>query len=144
MGFGEKILGLFAPSGDTIRGTLEGAGSLAKDIRESITGEGVKLKQEELRVKVMALQQAIDIALVDVTKVEAKGNWFQRSWRPGLAWVIIGVIFVQYLLYPVLSWVWAWRGFPEIPAPTLAAADLWPIILGLIGYRSYEKQRGVV
>jgi len=134
MGFMDLFSG-----GDTIKGAIEGAGTLAKDIRESITGEGAEIELEELRVKSLELANAVDLAIVNVTALEAQGNWLQRSWRPLLAYCIIGVIFVQYLLHPVLAWI-----KPDILAPVLNSAELWPIILGLIGYRSYEKTKNLI
>ena len=136
---GEKIVGLFMPSGDTIKGVAEGLGTAAKDLRESITGEGHELSMEELKVHSLEMSDKVLMGLQSISAIEAQGNWFQRSWRPGLAWCIIGVIFVQYLLYPVLSWAWVWAEKGTIPAPQIDAADLWPIILGLIGYRTIEK-----
>ena len=41
------------PGGDTIKGTLEGAGSLAKDIRSAITGEINPEKKAELEAKLL-------------------------------------------------------------------------------------------
>ena len=134
MGF----LDLFKGCGYTIRGALEGAGTLAKEIRESVTGEGAKLESSALENKALELANSVYLAIIKVTAIEAQGNWFQRSWRPGLAWVIILVIFVQYLLHPILAWA-----NPEIAAPALKAAELWPIIMALIGYRTYEKQKGL-
>lgn len=137
MGFN---LGSLFGGGDTIKGVIEGAGSLATDIREAVTGEGVELKKEELVGKANELETTLMTAVQQVNLAEAtQGNWFQRSWRPGLAWIIISVIGAQYLLYPVLTWLAVWAGWNMPPAPALEASDLWPIILGLIGYRSFEK-----
>ena len=135
MGIGSTLASLFG-GGKAIPDTVKSVGTLAKDIRDSFTGEGAKLEASELENKALELAQQVDLALIDVSKVEARGNWLQRSWRPLLAYSCILVIFVQYFLQPIMAWI-----KPEIGAPALNAADLWPIILALIGYRTYEKQQ---
>jgi len=134
------ILDLFKPSGDTISGVLVGAGELAKGIRETITGEGVELQHAELVQASNELEAKLMLASQSTAKTEAQhGNWFQRSWRPGLAWAIILVLMLQYLLFPVLTWIATWAEIAMPPTPAMNVKDLWPIILGLIGYRSFEK-----
>lgn len=134
------LLNLFTPSGDTVSGVLSGAGELAKDIRETITGEGVELDHAQLVQEANELETQLMLAAQKTAEAEARhGNWFQRSWRPGLAWSIIAVITLQYLVFPIMTWIAVWSGSPMPPPPTLVAADLWPIILGLIGYRTFEK-----
>ena len=144
MGFGAKLLGLFTPSGDTIKGVAEGVGTVAKDLRESITGEGHKLSMEEVKAKVTESYDQIILGLQEISKLEVQGNWFQRSWRPGLAWVIIIAIAIQYPVYLLANWICEWAGVPLPPPPdAVSAKDLWPIILGLIGYRTIEKSTGL-
>ena len=136
------ILDLFKPGGSTVKeaakGIFGGVGDLAVDLRESITGEGHKLSMGELEQKARELENAITLGLQKISALEVQGNVFQRSWRPGLAWVIIFVIAIQYLVHPVLAWI-----EPDIATPALKAAELWPIIMALIGYRSYEKTQGL-
>ena len=74
---------LFKPGGDTIKGTLEGAGTLAKDIRTAITGDIAPDKKAELEAKLLSLESEILKAQANVIMSEANGqSWLQRSWRP--------------------------------------------------------------
>lgn len=131
---GAGLVKLFAPSGDTIKGVAEGIGTVAGDLRDAITGEDNKLKVQEAHDKMLA-------GLQRISELEVQGNWFQRSWRPALAWVIIISLFVQYPVYLLASWICEWSGLPLPPAPdAVNVKDLWPIILGLIGYRTVEKK----
>ncbi len=71
------------PGGDTIKGTLEGAGSLAKDIRSAITGEISSEKKAELESKLLDFEGDVLKIRADVIMAEAGGkSWLQRSWRP--------------------------------------------------------------
>ena len=38
----------------------------------------------------------------DLISKEMDGNWFQRSWRPAFAWVVILIILNNYLIIPYL------------------------------------------
>ena len=78
------ILGsLFKTGGDTIKGTLEGAGTLAKDIRTAITNEVPAEKRAELEAKALQMESEVKKAQSEVIIAEAKGDsWLQRNWRP--------------------------------------------------------------
>lgn len=128
------LKGLFS-GGDTIKGALEGAGSLAKDVREAITGENPELiaKAQEVEAQIMTAQ-------AEINKIEAASpDWFSRAWRPALAWVgVLGFAF-HYLAFPFLS--------VKIPAlPDIAVDELYPLLIALLGlgvYRTTEKIKGV-
>ena len=80
MGFFSKI---FSGGGDTIKGTLEGAGSLAKDIRSAITGEMNPETKGKLEAQLLTLESDILKVQANVIMAEAGGkSWLQRSWRP--------------------------------------------------------------
>jgi len=133
MSIGDRLIGLFTPSGDTIRGVAEGVGNLAGDLRDAVTGEENKLKAQQAHDEILK-------GLQKISELEVQGNWFQRSWRPALAWVIIISLLIQYPVYLLASWVCEWVGAALPPAPdAVNVKDLWPIILGLIGYRTIEK-----
>lgn len=130
MGF----LDIFKPSGDTIKGTLEGAGELAKDIRESITGEN-----PELQAKALELEAAIRTA-------EAQNkSWFVSGWRPHMGWWCGIAIGMNFVIRPLLNWVAALKGNP-IEMPALDIAGLISVVgpfLFLGGARTIEKSKGV-
>jgi len=80
MGLFSKI---FASGGDTIKGTLEGAGSLAKDVRTAITGEIPAEKRAEIESKLFEIEAKVKESQANIVIAEAKGDsWLQRNWRP--------------------------------------------------------------
>jgi hypothetical protein len=129
MGLFGKLLG-----GDTVRGALQGAGDLAGDIRDAVTGEGNKARMRELEANLQRAQ-------VELTKMEAQhASLFVAGWRPALGWCIVASIAYTYLVRPLVV------GIAGIELPTVETQALWPILvgmLGLAGYRTVEKARGV-
>lgn len=80
MGLFTKI---FAAGGDTIKGTLEGAGELAKDVRTAITGEIPAEKRAEIESKLFEIEAKVKQSQADIIIAEANGDsWLQRNWRP--------------------------------------------------------------
>jgi len=74
---------LFKAGGDTIKGTLEGAGELAKDVRTAITGEIPAEKRAEIESKLFEIEANIKKSQSEIIIAEAKGEgWLQRNWRP--------------------------------------------------------------
>ena len=77
------LKGLFKPGGDTIKGTLEGAGGLAQDIRAAITGDMKPDDMAELAGKMLQFYSALMGAQSQIIQAEANGaSWLQRNWRP--------------------------------------------------------------
>ena len=111
---------LFKPGGDTIKGTLEGAGTLAKDIRTAITGDIAPDKKAELEAKLLSLESEILKAQANVIMSEATGqSWLQRSWRP--------ITMLTFLVLVVLD------SFGLLPFRL--AAEAWGLLkIGLGGY----------
>lgn len=129
-----KLMNLFKPTGDTIKGTLEGVGELAKDIRESITGEN-----PELAAKVLELEAQIRVA-------EAQNkNWFVSGWRPHMGWWCGIAIGLNFVIRPLLNWITAVKGL-DVEMPPLDIVGLISVVgpfLFLGGARTIEKSKGV-
>lgn len=108
------------PGGDTIKGTLEGAGSLAKDIRSAITGEINPEKKAELEAKLLDFEGDILKIRANVIMAEADGkSWLQRSWRP--------VTMLTFLVLVVLD------SFGVLPFRL--SVEAWALLkIGLGGY----------
>ena len=92
-------------------------------------------------IATMSEKHAQQIALqqIEVLKLDAKGNWFQSSWRPlaGYTWVL-GLI-VNFLVPPIAA------GFGVV-IPQADAGVMMPLLLGMLGLggaRSYERVKGV-
>ena len=133
---------------------LEGVGKIAGDLvttdkeRMELELEGRKLDLEQARI-----DQATDLAQVDVNKIEAtSSNLFVSGWRPAVGWVGVAGLAYQFLGYPFMQWAWAFgQGVDLIPQglsapPDLDVEHLMTLLAGLLGFggmRSFEKSRGV-
>jgi hypothetical protein len=87
----------------------------------------------------------VDLAQIDVNKLEAKGNWFQSSWRPLTGWTCAASLAWTYLLQPMASFVLAQTGH-LVDLPALDMSQMMPILLGMLGLgglRSWERTKGV-
>jgi len=78
-------------------------------------------------------------AQIEVNKEEAKGNWFQSSWRPATAWVCVAGFAVNFLISPLLAPF-------GINVPQADTSTMLPVLMGMLGLggmRSYEKTKGL-
>ena len=133
---------------------LEGVGKIAGDLvtkdkeRMELELEGRKLELEQARI-----DQATDLAQVDVNKIEAaSSNLFVSGWRPAVGWVGVLGLAYQVLGYPLMQWAWAFAQGVDLISqglsapPDLDAEQLMTLLAGLLGFggmRSFEKHRGV-
>jgi|TARA_S200002703_G_scaffold145203_1_gene139439 hypothetical protein len=92
-------------------------------------------------IATMASKQSHEVMLaqLEINREEAKGNWFQSSWRPATAWVCVLGFAVNFLISPLA----APFGF-EVPQADMSM--MMPVLLGMLGLagaRSFEKVKGV-
>ena len=83
--------------------------------------------------------QQIAVAQIEVNKEEAKGNWFQSSWRPACAWVCVAGFGINFLVSPLAASV-------GIIVPQADTATMLPVLLGMLGLagtRTAERFKGV-
>jgi hypothetical protein len=83
--------------------------------------------------------QELAIAQLEVNKEEAKGNWFQSSWRPATAWVCVVGMAVNYMVSPLLAPL-------GVAVPQVDTSVMMPVLMGLLGLgtlRTFEKTKGV-
>ena len=83
--------------------------------------------------------QELSIAQLAVNKEEAKGNWFQSSWRPAVAWVCVIGMAINFLVSPLLSPL-------GVVVPQDDTSVMMPVLMGMLGLgglRSFEKTKGV-
>lgn len=131
-----------------------GIGSIIESVGK-VAGDLVTTEKErrELDLREKEIDQRTELAQIEVNKVEAAhASVFVSGWRPAVGWVGVAALAYQFLLYPLLTWVWAWtQAVGALPAgmqppPVLEADALWVIlsgVLGIAGMRSFEKSRGV-
>ena len=92
-------------------------------------------------VATMAENHAQNIALaqIELNTQDAKGNWFQSSWRPLCGHVCVLGLAVNFLISPIAA------GF-GVSVPQADMSVMMPVLmgmLGLAGMRTYEKKSGV-
>ena len=126
---------------------IESVGKVASDL---VTTEKERM---QLDLEGRKLDQAIDLAQIEVNKAEAAhSSVFVAGWRPAIGWIGAAAMAYQFLLYPLMLWGWTylqgmgWIPRELTPPPVLDADQLWVIlsgILGIAGMRSFEKTKGV-
>jgi Holin of 3TMs, for gene-transfer release len=126
---------------------IESVGKVAGDL---ITTDKERM---QLELEGRKLDQSIDLAQIEVNKVEAASlSVFVAGWRPAIGWIGAAAMAYQFLVYPLALWIWAylqgigWIPKELTPPPVLPADQLWVIlsgILGIAGMRSFEKTKGV-
>lgn len=83
--------------------------------------------------------QELAIAQIELNKAEARGNWFQSSWRPATGWVCVLGFAVNFLISPLAA------GF-GIDIPQADTSVMMPVLMGMLGLgamRSTERIKGV-
>tara|TARA_R100000664_G_C2755932_1_gene143713 strand:- start:979 stop:1374 length:396 start_codon:yes stop_codon:yes gene_type:complete len=108
-----------------------------------IPDKDLKLKlQHELNQE---LHKA-NMAQIEVNKEQAKhGSLFVSGARPACMWVCCLGLFWSFFLAPLLNWFLAISG-TDMPLPAIETDGLLTLtlsLLGLGGYRSFEKFKGV-
>jgi len=124
---------IFKPKGDTIKGTVESVGTLAKDLRTAITGDIPAEMRADLLGKVLDIINGISQIQSNVIIAEAQGaSWLQRTWRP--------ITMLTFLVLVCLD------SFGVLPFRL--AKESWSLLqIGLGGYvvgRSAEKVVGML
>lgn len=144
-----------------IGAVVEGVGKIADDLFTS----------DEERLKISLQEKVIDAQLMQgqmaINQAEAQhSSVFVAGWRPAIGWVGAAALAYQFLVYPMLVWLWALlQAKGVIPChidpsvipvekiaqctfkepPELSADALWVIIsgmLGIAGMRSFDKAKG--
>ena len=82
----------------------------------------------------------------DIDKAEAgSSDWFARDWRPFIGWTCGAAFAVNYVLGPIA--IWAAGAFGrKLSVPPLDLSTMMPVLLGMLGlggFRTYEKVQGV-
>ena len=106
---------------------------------------GKFVKEKDLQQKLshdiatMAEKHAQQLALqqIEVNKAEAKGNWFQSSWRPLIGWICGLSLAINYMFSPIMS------GF-GVDIPQADMTVMMPLLFGMLGIsglRSFDKYK---
>ena len=124
-----------------ISSIIDSVGKVAGDL---ITTDKEKM---QLEIDNRKLDQAIDMAQIEVNKIEAKSSsLFTSGWRPYIGWGC-GTAFLYSALFEPIARFVAQVGFNYSgPFPQLDTNLTMQVLLGLLGLagmRSYEKSQGV-
>lgn len=141
---------------------VEGVGKIADDLFTS----------DEERLKISLQEKAIDADLIkgqlEINRAEAQHkSKFVAGWRPAIGWVGAIALAYQFVLYPLLVWIWALLQAKGVipchleaaeavaqvaaqsctfkPPPALDAGPLFAIVTGMLGIggmRSFDKLKG--
>ena len=77
------------------------------------------------------------LAQLEIAKQDAKGNWFQSSWRPLIGWICGLSLGINYMVAPIAA------GFGVV-IPQADMSVMMPLLfgmLGIAGVRSYAKKQ---
>lgn len=104
----------------------------------------------EAKLKLLELQESGELARItaqtDINKEEAKsGSIFVSGWRPFVGWVCGSAFALHYLFIPVANFILVATGHKEVVL-TFDMQTLLTLLFGLLGlggYRTYEKVQGV-
>ncbi len=136
MGFGTEMTPLAYP-------LLE----LGSKLIDRFFPDETKKAEAQLELMKMAEQRDFQLILeqINVNKAEAQNpNLFVSGWRPGAGWTCVAALAYTFVLQPLLSWAsltHGWQAPPSINSDDLLY--LLGALLGIGGFRSYEKIKGV-
>lgn len=129
-----------------IGGVFNGLGTLAKNIREAVTGESIVDPNKKAELLAQAAQIEADIvkAQTEINKIEAAHeSVFVAGWRPFIGWVCGSSLAYYYIVQPFLVWGFNLVGVDNA-MPMLETGELMTILLGILGlgaFRSYDKTK---
>lgn len=134
--------------GKEAEGIGKGVATVTSGIRHLITGdlppetiaklEGFALELDKLESKMLEGQVAINIE-------EAKGTGFKSNWRPAIGWIGVFGMAYHFIGFPILLW-YVELAHLDVNPPLLDSEGLMALVsamLGIGGYRTYEKFKGI-
>jgi hypothetical protein len=143
MGWLQTLLG----GGDSVKAIGDAVDKLFTSDYERLERENEKAKAEQnFNLELAKLDAQLAQGQIDVNKVEAAStSLFVSGWRPALGWVGAIALAYKYILYPFMCWVLLYYPDAHLP-PASNAGELYPLIMGMLGlggFRTYEKVKGV-
>ena len=100
-----------------------------KDLQQKLSHDIATMAEKHAQQ--LALQQK------EVNKAEAKGNWFQSSWRPLIGWICGLSLAINYMVSPIMA------GF-GVTIPQADMTVMMPLLFGMLGIsglRSFDKYK---
>lgn len=123
---------------------------LDKVLPDAKASSDAKIKLMELaqQGELATLNADMQIALgqIEVNKEEAKSDsLFKSGWRPAVGWVCVTGLVYSFMAQPLLVWAsvnFGWQSPPDLDMGTLITLLMG--LLGLGGFRTYEKVKGAI
>lgn len=106
-------------------------------------------EREKLAKEMALAAQELDLAkgqLAANEKEAAHASLFVAGWRPMIGWVCGLAFAYNYVVQPLLIFLFLAAGQPLPVLPVLDLSEMMPVLLGMLGlgiYRTYEKVKGV-
>ena len=99
-------------------------------------------------IATMAERHAQELAQgqLEINKLDAKGNWFQSSWRPLVGWVCAIAFAWHFVIQSLLVFALTYAGLEVPDLPEFDMSALLTVLGGLLGLgslRTFEKTRGI-
>lgn len=137
---------------------LDGVLALGKDLLDRFIPDPIK--KAEALMELERMKQTKELAemasnsgllqgQLEINKVEAASPNVFNAWRPAVGWSCAIAFFYSYVVLPSLQFLVYTFGTADMVAgikqlPDLAMGTvLLPVLLGMLGLRTYEKQAGV-
>lgn len=113
----------------------------ATELLDKVIADKDEKNRIAFELSTMAERHAQELAKgqLEINKAEARGNWFQSSWRPLAGYTCVLGLMVNFLIAPIAA------GF-GVTIPQADAGVMMPLLLGLLGLsggRSFERVKGV-
>ena len=103
--------------------------------------------QQEIQLHFMQAVGQLDLGQMEINKAEAaSGNWFVAGWRPFIGWICGFGFAWTFVLAPFAEFVLIFTPYKGTPLPVVASEQLMTLALGMLGmagYRTFEKFQGV-
>ena len=118
-------------------------GIARKVLDKFVCDKDLKTKlQAELQKELIGLDMAQAQANIESAK---SSHLFVSGARPAIMWICALGLFTNFFLMPIAEWATA-RWLPQVILPELNTEELMGLtlsLLGLGGFRSWEKSKGV-
>ncbi len=110
--------------------------------------KGKERKLQEFQLALIKEMQNANIHQIELNKIEAKNkSIFVSGWRPFIGWVSGAALAYHFIIRDLVYWFLDTLGFSVEPLPPIELSQLISILLamlGMSGYRTYEKIKKVV
>jgi hypothetical protein len=85
----------------------------------------MEVEQRKLDLEEKRIDQATDLAQIEVNKVEAaSSSVFVSGWRPAIGWIGVAAMGYQFLAYPLFQWTYVSFRI-HFTSPLLSDLNLW-------------------